>query len=275
MNDKEWIHIPYFSDYSEFSKYESVFGNNTKLAQTKANEPVQNQGNANTKFDLTSELQTADASKTADRRLFVFGKASNYPPLTGLIAGQIKEQRIEQQWNNVLRLATSIKKGTVTASLILKKLAAYPLQNGLAMALRELGRLERTIFALRWIEDLDLRRKASRELNKGEARNALGRAVFFNRLGEIRDRSFENHRYRASGLNLLTAAIVLWNTVYLAKAVEELDIQEDVFENKLLQHVAPLGWEHVNLTGDYVWDASQTEGPGLRPLRIQKLRSVA
>ncbi len=43
----------------------------------------------------------------------------------------------------------------------------------------------------------------------------LARAVFFNRLGEIRDRSFEQQRYRASGLNLVTAAIVLWNTVYL------------------------------------------------------------
>ncbi|WP_411263994.1 Tn3 family transposase [Escherichia coli] len=51
-------------------------------------------------------------------------------------------------------------------------------------------------------------------LNKGEARNSLAVAVFFNRLGEIRDRSFEQQRYRASGLNTVTAAIVLWNTVY-------------------------------------------------------------
>ncbi|RMM03364.1 Transposase-like protein, partial [Pseudomonas amygdali pv. eriobotryae] len=55
-------------------------------------------------------------------------------------------------------------------------------------------------------------------LNKGEARNALAKAVFFNRLGEIRDRSFEQQRYRASGLNLVTAAIVLWNTVYLERS---------------------------------------------------------
>ena len=51
-------------------------------------------------------------------------------------------------------------------------------------------------------------------LNKGEARNALARVVFFYSLGEIRDRSFEQQRYRASGFNLVTAAIVLWNTVY-------------------------------------------------------------
>jgi hypothetical protein len=55
-------------------------------------------------------------------------------------------------------------------------------------------------------------------LNKGEARHALAKAVFFYRLGEFRDRTFEQQRYRASGLNLLTAAIVLWNTVYLERA---------------------------------------------------------
>ncbi len=67
---------------------------------------------------------------------------------------------------------------------------------------------------LDWLQSVELRRRVHAGLNKGEARNSLARAVFFNRLGEIRDRSFEQQRYRASGLNLVTAAIVLWNTVY-------------------------------------------------------------
>jgi hypothetical protein len=70
---------------------------------------------------------------------------------------------------------------------------------------------------------VELRRRVHAGLNKGEARNALARAVFFNRLGEIRDRSFEQQRYRASGLNLVTAAIVLWNTVYLERATNALN----------------------------------------------------
>jgi len=45
---------------------------------------------------------------------------------------------------------------------------------------------------------------------------------FFDRLGELRDRRFENQRYRASGLNLVVAAIVLWNTVYLGRAIHGL-----------------------------------------------------
>jgi TnpA family transposase len=80
-------------------------------------------------------------------------------------------------------------------------------------ALRELGRIERTLFTLKWLHEPALRRRVSAGLNKGKARNALARAIFFHRLGEIRDRSFENQRNRASGLNLVTAAIVLPNTV--------------------------------------------------------------
>nr|WLE92841.1 hypothetical protein BBIOGGPN_00008 [Escherichia coli] len=75
---------------------------------------------------------------------------------------------------------------------------------------------------LDWLQSVELRRRVHAGLNKGEARNSLARAVFFNRLGEIRDRSFEQQRYRASGLNLVTAAIVLWNTVYLERATQGL-----------------------------------------------------
>jgi len=117
---------------------------------------------------------------------------------------------------------TSIKQGTVTASLILRKLGSYPRQNGLALALRELGRIERSLFTLDWLQNIELRRRVNAGLNKGEARNALARAVFFNRLGEIRERSFESQQYRASGLNLVVAAIILWNTVYLEQAIQFL-----------------------------------------------------
>jgi TnpA family transposase len=96
-------------------------------------------------------------------------------------------------------------------------LRACARQNGLALALRELGKLERSFFTLQWLQDPELRRRSHVGLNKGEQENALRRAVFFNRLGEIRDRSYENQRHRASGLNLLVAAIILWNRVFSSK----------------------------------------------------------
>lgn len=86
----------------------------------------------------------------------------------------------------------------------------------------QIGHIERTLFMLDWFRDPALRRRVQAGLNKGEARNALARAVFMHRLGEIRDRKPGNQSYRASGLTLLTAAISLWNTVYMERAVDAL-----------------------------------------------------
>jgi TnpA family transposase len=186
-----------------------------------------------------------------------------------MIGGTINIKHIRSNWDEVLRLASSIKQGTVTASLMLRKLGAHPRQNGLAVALRELGRIERSLFTLDWMQNAELRRRVQIGLNKGEAKNALARAVFLNRLGEIRDRSFENQRYRASGLNLVVAAIVLWNTVYLEQAVQSLRDSGRNIDDKLLTHLSPLGREHINLTGDYIWRQSRhVEEGNLRPLRL-------
>ncbi len=203
-----------------------------------------------------------------DKNLYVHGDAKAYPTLSSLVGGPIQVKHIRTHWDEILRLAASIKQGTVTASLMLRKLGSYPRQNGLAVALRELGRIERTLFTLDWLQSKDLRRRVQIGLNKGEAKNALARAVFFNRLGELRDRSFENQRYRAGGLNLVVAAIVLWNTVYLERVVQSLKAHGQSVDDSLLTHMSPLGWEHINLTGDYAWRQSkQVERGKFRPLR--------
>ena len=130
--------------------------------------------------------------------------------------------------------------------------------------------IERTLFILDWLQSVELRRRVHAGLNKGEARNALARAVFIHRLGEIRDRSFEQQRYRASGLNLVTAAIVRCNTVYLERATQALREAGKLPDDGMLRYLSPLGWEHINLTGDYVWRQNQAIGNGqFRPLRTR------
>ncbi|MBC6371150.1 hypothetical protein ERK17_09945, partial [Lactobacillus kullabergensis] len=132
-----------------------------------------------------------------DTKLYIPKGDATYEALKPMIGGTLNIKHVRAHWDEILRMATSIKQGTATASLMLRKLGSYPRQNGLAVALRELGRIERTLFILDWLQSVELRRRVHAGLNKGEARNALARAVFFNRLGEIRDRSFEQQRYRA------------------------------------------------------------------------------
>ncbi len=215
---------------------------------------------------VTDEI--IDLHDLGDTKLYIPKGDAAYDALKPMIGGTLNIKHVRAHWDEILRLATSIKQGTVTASLMLRKLGSYPRQNGLAVALRELGRIERTLFILDWLQSVELRRRVHAGLNKGEARNALARAVFFNRLGEIRDRSFEQQRYRASGLNLVTAAIVLWNTVYLERAAHALRGNGHAVDDSLLQYLSPLGWEHINLTGDYLWRSSAKIGAGkFRPLR--------
>ena len=204
-----------------------------------------------------------------DKRLYTFDAASVYPGLAALIAGRINERLIRSHWGDMMRVAASMATGRVVPSHILQKLQAYPRRNSLALALREVGRIERTLFTLDWLQDIGLRRRAQIGLNKGEARHALARALFFNRLGELRDRGREPQSHKASGLNLLTAAIVLWNTAYLEKAVAVLRGRGQSVPDELLAHVSPLAWEHIGLTGEYSWrSAIETSLDDLRPLRI-------
>jgi TnpA family transposase len=116
-----------------------------------------------------------------DRRLYTLPGQEAPAILQPFVGGTVNASHVEVHWDEMLRMATSIRAGTVAASAVLRRLAAYPRQNGLAIALREVGRIDRTLFALDWLQDIDLRRRANAGLNKGEARNALARAVFFHR----------------------------------------------------------------------------------------------
>ena len=136
----------------------------------------------------------------------------------------------------------------------------------MATALREMGRIEKTIFILGYISNESLRRRIQRGLNKGEAMNALARAIFFGKRGELRERELQDQLQRASALNILINAISIWNTTYLQKAVEYSKTNGSVSE-ELLKHIAPLGWEHINFLGEYTFDVRNVpESEELRPL---------
>ncbi len=107
-----------------------------------------------------------------------------------------------------------------------------------------------------------------RRVEQGESRNGLARAVCFHRLGRIRDRTPENQQHRAGGLNLVVAAIILWNTVYMERAINALRAADERIPDEVLSHLAPLGWQHINLTGDYLWSTNRVPSTtGYHPLR--------
>ncbi len=123
--------------------------------------------------------------------------------------------------------------------------------------------------ALAWLEDPELRRRCQAGLNKGESRHFLAQAVYTQKQGRITDRTFLSQNFRASGLNLMIAAIVYWNTIYMDRAVQHLRANGIEVPDHLLAHVAPLGWAHINLTGDYLWEQAARMTDDYWPLRTQ------
>ena len=171
----------------------------------------------------------------------------------GLIGGKIREKLIVENWPDILRTIATMVAGVMPPSQLLRKLASYPRQHELALALREIGRIERTLFIMDWLLDADMQRRANIGLNKGESHHALKNALRIGRQGEIRDRTAEGQHYRMAGLNLLAAIIIFWNSKHLGLAVAARKRAGLDCSPELLAHVSPLGWAHILLTGEYRW----------------------
>lgn len=201
------------------------------------------------------------------RCLFGFRPAKDYGVLHDVMGDRLDASQIAPYWDDILHMMTSLRTRTVSSSLLLKRLSSAPKRQGLSNAIRLLGRIERTLFTLQWINDKDLRKQTTAELNKGEARNALVRAVNLHRLGRFRDRSQENLSIRASALNLVVTAIIYWNSVHMGRAVAALRDRGQHVSDEWLSTLSPLGWEHINLTGDYIWeDEPGLDDEGFRPI---------
>ena len=187
------------------------------------------------------------------KRLYVFDPANSPTELRGLLGGKVREGLITSNWPDILRIAATMTTGTIAPSHILRKLASYPRQNDLAAALREIGRVERTLFMIDWGLDDDMQRRTQIGLNKGESHHALKNALRIGRQGEIRDRTTEGQHYRMAGLNLLAAIVIYWNTAKLGEAVKQRKKAGLPIPPELLAHTSPLGWAHILLTGEYRW----------------------
>ena len=221
-------------------------------------------------FDLLGLRFTPRLRDIGSRRLYRSGAIDlrNYPRLQPHITGRINRQRVLEWWDDMLRAAGSMKLGHVTASLLVQKLQAYPQQNALAQALQEYGRLVRTLHVLRWYANTDDRRRVMRQLNKGEALHDLRAYLMIANKGQLRRKRGDELVNQASCLNLVTNAVILWNTVYMAEAIAQLKREGYPVNESDLAHIWPTRYAHLNVYGRYHFNMEEArERKGLRPLR--------
>lgn len=192
------------------------------------------------------------------RKMHGFPELRARSTLRPFFGAPINEAHIVEHWDALQRLALSLRAGTVPASHVMRQLAAFPKDGGIAMALREVGRALRTDFILKYLEESDLRRRIHAELNKGESRNALAEAVRFNDGGRFTEQGVDQRQQRAEALTLVTAAIIYWNTVQMHNSLDQMCADDTVVREKDLASLSPVRWGHLNFAGTFVWPHSLT-----------------
>ena len=148
--------------------------------------------------------------------------SADYGPLNGVARHRVNTNLIREHWDDLLRLAGSLKLGLVQATSIMRTLRVDDRPTKLAQAVAEVGRIDKTIHSLTYVDDESKRRRTLTQLNRGEDRHKLARAVFHGKRGELRQRYREGQEDQLGALGLVVNVIVLWNTLYIDAAVQQL-----------------------------------------------------
>jgi TnpA family transposase len=201
-------------------------------------------------------------------RFWRFNKKVRYGVLSKIARHKLNEARMTDNWDDLLRVAGSLKLGMLTASAFMKTLQAGKGSSELAKAIAEVGRVAKTMYLLNYIDDASYRRRILIQLNRGEQRHQLARAVFHGRRGQVWKKYQEGQEDQLGALGLVVNMIVLWNTLYIQKALDHLQSTGMDIRNEDILRLTPLGFDHIRLTGRYDFTLTALpEAGGLRPLR--------
>ena len=167
-----------------------------------------------------------------------------------------------------MRIAGSLKQGTVQASELIRSLLKSDRPSSLAQAIIEVGRINKTLYLLNYVHNEGYRRRILTQLNRGEARHAVARTICYGQRGEIRKRYREGQEDQLGALGLVTNALVLWNTIYMQAAINHLKQHEKDVSERDEAKLSPLIYKHINVLGHYSFTLADHIAPG--KLRLLK-----
>jgi TnpA family transposase len=201
-------------------------------------------------------------------RFWRIDQKADYGLLNSVSAHHINLQKIAPHWDDMLRLAGSLKLGRVPATGIMRTLQVGDRPTRLAQAIAEYGRIDKTLHTLTYIDDEAKRRATLTQLNRGEGRHSVARAVFHGKRGELRQHYREGQENQLGALGLVLNMIALWNTLYMEAALNQLRHEGYPVKEEDARRLSPLLYEHINMLGRYSFSMPEAVAKGeLRPFR--------
>ena len=182
----------------------------------------------------------------------------------------VNEAVIEECWDDILRLVTTIKLKETSASDIFRRLNSYSKQHKLYQALKSFGQIIKSDFILRYIDDVELRQAIEKQLNKVELANRFTRAIAVGNPREFTQGDKEEQEIAESCNRLIKNTIICWNYLYLSQKLARMKEPEQ--REKLLAAISshsPMSWAHTNLLGEYDFsDEKLKDSAGIRLPKI-------
>src|SRR5215813_10337581 len=203
-----------------------------------------------------------------EARFWRLDPTADYGVLNTIARSRVNTKLIMRNWDDLLRVAGSLQQGRVSASDLMRSILRSKRPSTLARAIGALGRIPRTLYMLSYIDDEHYRRRILTQLNRGEGRHSVARAVFHGQRGELRQRYREGQEDQLGALGLVVNAIVLWNTMYMDAALNQLRAEGFEVRAEDVARLSPLLYKHINFQGRYSFALSEAVAHGgLRPLR--------
>ena len=177
---------------------------------------------------------------------------------------------IIQNWDDILRLIATIKLKETSASDLFRRLNSYSKQNVLYKALKAFGQIVKSIFILRYLDDVQLRQDIEKQLNKVELSNRFTRAIAVGNPREFMHAEKEDQEIAESCNRLIKNAIICWNYLYLSQKLTtaENDNNKQILLRAISTH-SPMSWAHINLLGEYDFsDEKLKDSFGIKPPKM-------
>lgn len=185
-----------------------------------------------------------------DQQLYRLERGSTHGAVDVLYRGTVDVALIRDQYDALVRIASSLRNRTAPAHVVLERLAAS--SDRPARALTMLGRIVKTIYILRYLQDAAIRGRVQLQLNRGESRHELAQRLFFANQGAFRTGDYEEIMNKVSALAVLSNAVLVWNTVRMTEILRALETTSGAPAKATdIARISPLAHAHVIPSGTY------------------------
>jgi TnpA family transposase len=192
-------------------------------------------------FDLLPRIKRINTAKLYRPDA---GEPDLWPGLTPALTRPIRWDRIEQQYDQMIKYATAIRVGIASTEAILRRFMKANAAHPTYQAMIELGRAQKTIFLARYLRSRQLQKEIHEGLNVVESWNRANAVIFYGKGGDLASNHRDEQEMSVLCLRILQAALVYVNTLMLQDLLAEPE-WDDVLTPEDQRGLTPLFWSHV------------------------------